>query len=70
MARRETENNVYANFWGDKQRALWYVMVFSGVVNIGAEQLHSDTEIATALTLHHTLHLRIDMEASSHPIGN
>ena len=20
-------------FWGDKQRALWYVMVFSGVVN-------------------------------------
>ena len=55
MARRETENNVYANFWGDKQRALWYVMVFSGVVNIGAEQLHSDTEIATALTFQHTL---------------
>ena len=21
------------NFWSDKQRALWYVMVFSGVVN-------------------------------------
>ena len=21
------------NFWGVKQRALWYVMVFSGVVN-------------------------------------
>ena len=33
MAPRETENNVYAKFWGDKQRALWYVMVFSGVVN-------------------------------------
>ena len=33
MARRETENNAYAKFWGDKQRALWYVMVFSGVVN-------------------------------------
>ena len=33
MAPRETENNAYANFWGDKQRALWYVMVFSGVVN-------------------------------------
>ena len=32
MAPRETENNVYSNFWGDKQRALWYVMVFSGVV--------------------------------------
>ena len=34
MAPRETENNAYAKFWGDKQRALWYVMVFSGVVNI------------------------------------
>ena len=33
MASRETENNTYAKFCGDKQRALWYVMVFSGVVN-------------------------------------
>ena len=33
MAPRETENNAYAKFWGDKQRELWYVMVFSGVVN-------------------------------------
>ena len=33
MAPRETENNAYAKFWGDKQRALWYAMVFSGVVN-------------------------------------
>ena len=39
MAPRETENNVYAKFWDDKQRVLvcygmlWYVMVFSGVVN-------------------------------------
>ena len=33
MAPRETESNAYANFWGDKQRALWYVMVFSGVFN-------------------------------------
>ena len=23
----------FAKFWGDKQRVLWYVMVFSGVVN-------------------------------------
>ena len=37
MAPRETENNAYAKFWGDKQRALWYVMVFSGVVNIGSD---------------------------------
>ena len=58
------------DFGGDKQRALWYVMIFSGVVNIGAEQLHSKTEIATALTLHHTLHLIIDVEACSHPIGS
>ena len=33
MAPRETENNAYARFWSDKQRAFWYVMVFSGVVN-------------------------------------
>ena len=33
MAPRETENNAYAKFWGDQQRALSYVMVFSGVVN-------------------------------------
>ena len=32
---RETEDNAYAKFWGDKQRALWYVMVFSVVVNYG-----------------------------------
>ena len=28
MASRETENNAYAKFWRDKQRTLWYVMVF------------------------------------------
>ena len=33
MTLRETENNAYAKFWGDKQRALWFVVVFSGVVN-------------------------------------
>ena len=33
MALRETENNACAKFWGDKKRALWYVMLFSGVVN-------------------------------------
>ena len=31
MALRETEDNAYAKFWG--QRALWYVMVFSEVFN-------------------------------------
>ena len=29
MAPRETENNAYTKFWGDKKRALWYVMVFA-----------------------------------------
>ena len=28
MAPRDTENNAYAKFWRDKQRALWYVVVF------------------------------------------
>ena len=29
MAPRETENNAYTKFWGDKQRVLWYVMTFN-----------------------------------------
>ena len=33
MAPRETENHAYANFWGDEERVLWYVMVSSVVVN-------------------------------------
>ena len=38
MASRETENNAYAKFWAGKQRALWYVMVFSGVANYNASR--------------------------------
>ena len=33
MAPRETEINAQAKFWSDQLRALWYVMVFSVVVN-------------------------------------
>ena len=33
MAPIETENNAYKMFWNDQQRVLWYVMVFSVVVN-------------------------------------
>ena len=33
MAPRETERMAHAKFGGDKQRALWYDMVFSGVIN-------------------------------------
>ena len=43
MAPRETENNASAKFWGDKQRALWYVMVFSGVVNRSIGVWNSDS---------------------------
>ena len=38
MAPRETDNNAYAKFWGDKERALWHVMVLSGVVNWHAQE--------------------------------
>ena len=31
MTPRETENNAYAKYWGDKQRSSWNGMVFSGV---------------------------------------
>ena len=31
MAPRKTENNTYAKFWDDKERALCCVMVFAGV---------------------------------------
>ena len=34
MVPRESEDNAYAKFWVDKQRALWYVTVFWGMVNI------------------------------------
>ena len=46
MAPRETENNAYAKFGGDKQTALWYVMLFSGVVNCpGSTPLTDNPEI-------------------------
>ena len=35
MAPRETENNAYAKFWGDKQRVLWYVN--KGLSSYGGE---------------------------------
>ena len=44
MARRESENNAYAKFLGDKQRILWYVMVFSGVVNTHTSKFLQDSQ--------------------------
>ena len=55
MAPRETENNAYAKFWGDKQRTLWYVMVFSGVVNIAKSQ---KTVLWRFVHLHKIVHSR------------
>ena len=37
MAPRGPENNAYAKFWEDKQRVLWSVMIFSGVVNCNTD---------------------------------
>ena len=34
MTPREAENSAYAKFWGDKQGALWHVVVFSAVVSL------------------------------------
>ena len=31
--------NAYAKFWGHKQRALWYVVLFSGVFNCNCNSL-------------------------------
>ena len=42
MAPRETENNAYANFYSDQQRVLWYVMVFSRVVNSAMRKVFLD----------------------------
>ena len=43
MAPKGTENNAYVKFCCEKQRALWYVMVFSGVVNsIGVTRVLSN----------------------------
>ena len=43
MAPRETENNAYPKCWSDRKRALWYVMVFSGVVNCNVwdQEIHT-----------------------------
>ena len=46
MAPRETENNAYTKFWGDKQRSLWYVMVFSGVVTFSKRGVPLSTNFA------------------------
>ena len=49
MAPRETENNAYAKCWGDKQRALWYVLVFSGVVNCANKKIFQSDWFSAAL---------------------
>ena len=41
MAPRETENNAFAKFWSDQQRVLWYLMIFSVVVNLQYTDTHT-----------------------------
>ena len=42
MAPRETENNAYAKSGGDKQRAVWYVIVLCCPLrDFGGKQFHS-----------------------------
>ena len=56
MAPRETENNAYAKFWRDKQRTLWYVMVFlewSIVFTVGVNLLFRCAELAGGTHLIH-----------------
>ena len=52
MAPRETENNAYANFWGDKQRALQYVLYF---LEWSIKQLLHDLKLQLATKLVETL---------------
>ena len=54
MAPRDTENNAYAKFWGDKQRALWYVMVF---LEWSIKQLNTNmfTNLRTGRVIHFVL---------------
>ena len=40
MAPRETEDNAYANFWGDKQRALCYGIFWSGQLDTHGPSLY------------------------------
>ena len=56
------------NFGMTKSIMVCYGIFWTGQYRGVAASL--DTEIATALTLQHTLHLGADMEACSHPIGS
>ena len=42
-APRETENNAHAKFWGNKERALWYVMECYVVANSTSRSLCQST---------------------------
>ena len=51
MAPRKTEINAHVKFWGDKKRALCYVMVFSVMVNNFLIMKVRDNEIVGKYTL-------------------
>ena len=50
---RMTENNTYAKCGGDKQKALWYVMVFSVVVKFPHKPEKKETTTTTTKTWLH-----------------
>ena len=52
MAPRETANNAYAKFWDDKQKVLWCVVVFSGVINFVCYEPTCDLEFLLGRYFH------------------
>ena len=52
MAPRETENNAYANFWGDKQRALWYLLEWSTVAVTPVQKADNHEQYKDYCNLH------------------
>ena len=52
MAPRETENNAYAKFWGDKQRAIYMVFyAFFVVVNKRIQANNNNKKMGWAATI-------------------
>ena len=68
MAPRETEKNAYAKFWGEKQRALWHVLVFSVLCGERGCQCMNPNKPAAAVP-YHIVSLRCDNPFSPNRIS-
>ena len=62
MVPRETENNAYAKFWSDKQRALWYFLQWSI-----ESAVYGDVSYGMAPMLM-SKHVSNDFSKDSHPV--